>query len=178
MKNTPGRIFHLVDRRLRPPSLLTHSGLAACQQGRILHDTFIYPHPPTKSFLIDYPTPSVLSPPLRDHLRKFVLRSKVGIKDVSDQYDVWAAWGHPDELELELGGKRKWKFGNGETAELNWEPEPLRWEVSEGEVGGWDSRAPGMGWRGLVAKGDKREFCASLQILIMLVRCQIWVLRR
>lgn len=140
-------------------------------QGRILFDVFIYPHPPSSTFLIDYD--SRASPGLIETVKKFVLRSKVSLKDVSEQWDVWAAWGH--EKVNQEDGVRQWKWGTGESAGLvGWEKEqtPLPGtsgeigEVGEGEVGGWDLRAPGMGWRGLVKKGQTREFAPFISRLL------------
>lgn len=119
-------------------------------QGRILFDIHIYPHEPSSSFLIDY---DVRSPtPLVAHLKKFVLRSKVGLRDVSGEWDVWGAWGREPK-----GGEKIWKWGQGGSAGLTWMTEPERLANAEGEVGGWDLRADGMGWRGLVPKGEKRK---------------------
>ncbi|KAL7415873.1 hypothetical protein BDY24DRAFT_433393 [Mrakia frigida] len=132
-------------------------------QGRILFDVHLYPHPPTSSFLIDFD--SRTSPALIPAIKKFVLRSKVSLKDVSDQWDVWAAWDHEQAKE---DGLRSWKWGTGESAGLvGWEKEQTMLPGTSGgaegespvgleeEVGGWDLRAPGMGWRGLVRKGGR-----------------------
>lgn len=93
-----------------------------------------------------------------------MLRAKVGLKDVSDEFAPWAAWGHPAEAERALGGERSWKWGNGETAQVGWEVEPGEWPATEEELGAWDARAPGMGWRGLVRAGATRE-CSTLRRL-------------
>jgi folate-binding Fe-S cluster repair protein YgfZ len=77
-------------------------------QGRVLYDAFIYPtstpDEPTQSYLIDYPTPSTANssdtetPLLAKHLKRYVLRSKVKLRDVTEEYDTWSI------LDSTLGG--------------------------------------------------------------------------
>lgn len=121
----------------------------------------IYPHPPTSTYLIDYDPRT--APALIETIKKFVLRSKVALRDVSDQWDVWAAWAPQGTVDED--GVREWKWGAGGSAGLvGWEKEQTSLPTRDGEdaltveVGGWDLRAPGMGWRGLVRRGDRREF--------------------
>ncbi|KAJ3099593.1 Iron-sulfur clusters incorporation protein [Phlyctochytrium planicorne] len=65
-------------------------------QGRVLYDAFIYP----KNVGPSFPHPSFLvecdaeaKDPLYKHLKKYLLRAKVTITDVSDAYSVYQAWG-------------------------------------------------------------------------------------
>lgn len=121
----------------------------------------IYPHAPSSAFLIDYDDRT--APALIETIKRFVLRSKVALKDVSDQWDVWAAWDSQGGIEED--GVRQWKWGPGHSAGLvGWDKEQTPLPKREGddalsvEVGGWDLRAPGMGWRGLVRKEERREY--------------------
>lgn len=75
-----------------------------------MYDTFLYnsPTPSLSStgptYLIEYdPTPSE-APTLMSLLKRYVLRSKVRIQDVSEEWDVWAAWGSDSEGHKKPGG--------------------------------------------------------------------------
>ncbi|CAG8517520.1 5499_t:CDS:2 [Gigaspora rosea] len=64
--------------------------------GRVLYDTFIHP----KNVGTTFPHPiylvecdSRIVSDLIKHMKKYVLRSKVSIIDVSSQYNVWNMWG-------------------------------------------------------------------------------------
>ncbi|KAI7902968.1 uncharacterized protein BX663DRAFT_551830 [Cokeromyces recurvatus] len=64
--------------------------------GRMLYDTFIYPvnvgvNFPHPKFLIECPTSSKQE--LIKHLRRYLLRSKIKIRDCSDEYKLWQIWG-------------------------------------------------------------------------------------
>lgn len=133
-------------------------------QGRILYDAFIYnePAPLTSkpSFIIEYspaPEGSTDVPPLLNYLKRHVLRSKVKIRDVSDQYDVWASWG--DEVDKSWETQRTWRWGRSGAVEPVWNLEQEEggwpWGVDPGVIR--DRRAVGLGRRLLVRKGDTRE---------------------
>ncbi|KAF7723647.1 Iron-sulfur clusters incorporation protein [Apophysomyces ossiformis] len=107
-------------------------------QGRMLSDAFIYPvntgvnfvHP---KFVMDVPANSA-STVLR-HLKRYVLRSKVKIRDATEEYSVWNIWGHasiPSSSNLELVKKEK--------------------RISD--IGARDPRLPGLGYR-TVLKRDQ-----------------------
>jgi folate-binding Fe-S cluster repair protein YgfZ len=84
-------------------------------------------------------------------LRRHVLRSKVRIRDASDEYDVWAAWGS----DAKADNSRRWVRAPSGALEPVWDSWP--WGL-EGEAL-LDRRADGMGSRRLVRKGDRREQC-------------------
>jgi hypothetical protein len=76
----------------------------------------------------------------------------------------------------EWGGKQGWKWGNGGSAGPVWEVEPeslIGERPMEEEVGGWDLRAPGMGWRGLVRKGERRKDRSSSLVPTSFLRAEI-----
>lgn len=90
-------------------------------------------------------------------LKRYVLRSKVKLRDVSEEYDVWAAWGSAteSETEMEIAG-RKWSWARSGAVEPDWSGESSwPWGMEERKVR--DRRAVGMGKRLLVGKGEKRE---------------------
>lgn len=102
--------------------------------------------------------------PLDKLLPPFRLRSKVRFKDVSEEWDVWSAWGSDGVYSAESPQPlESWRFGSGGAAERVWTWEngvaPLG--ISDAEVGCWDLRAgwgaAGMGRRVFVPKGQKRE---------------------
>ena len=134
-------------------------------KGRVLHDAFVYNHSTSNGYIIEYdsrpPTAdtnpevggnSAPLPPLIKYLKQFVLRARVKVRDISDEYDIWASWGSEHEASWET--PRNWRW-----AEKSNVPEQL-WE--EGDVP-WgkeplllrDRRGVGMGQRRLVSKGVK-----------------------
>lgn len=134
----------------------------------MLYDVFIYnnPAPPSSkpSYIVEYtPAPADTPdlPPLLSYLKRHVLRSKVKVRDVSEQYDIWASWG--SEIDQSWETPRVWNWGRSGAVEPVW--------TLENEVDGWpwgtepgvirDRRGVGLGRRLLVPKGDKRE-CISL----------------
>ncbi|KAK9695322.1 ccr4 associated factor [Basidiobolus ranarum] len=74
--------------------------------GRVLYDAFIYP----KNQGLDFSSPKYLiecssevAKDLLKHIKKYVLRSKVKIQDVSQEYNVWNLWG-PKSNDILTGG--------------------------------------------------------------------------
>jgi folate-binding Fe-S cluster repair protein YgfZ len=91
-------------------------------------------------------------------LKRYVLRSKVKLRDVSNEYDIWAVWGD-SEAETE----RKWSWAGSGAVEPDWSGESeWPWGMDEREVR--DRRAVGMGRRMLVRKGERRESQNSLAL--------------
>ena len=118
-------------------------------QGRVLHDVFLFTSPatPSPTYLIDHdPFPSE-SPPLLSLLKRFVLRAKVRIRDVTPEWDVWAAWGEHSQPQ-----QRSWHWAASGAIEPVWRDSP--WGTEHGVI--LDRRALGMGRRLLVRKGDTR----------------------
>ena len=153
--------YYLLTSRL-PPTFF---------KGRVLHDAFIYNHPTSNGYILEYGSRppiadadletegnSILAPPLIKYLKQFVLRTKVKVRDISDEYDVWASWGSEHETSWET--PRNWRW-----AERSNIPEQL-W--AEGDVP-WgneslllrDRRGVGMGQRRLVSKGVKPPEAAT-----------------
>ncbi|KAF8450440.1 hypothetical protein L210DRAFT_3618109 [Boletus edulis BED1] len=124
-------------------------------QGRVLHDVFLFTSP-SPTYLIDYdPSPSE-SPPLLSLLKRFVLRSKVRIRDVTQEWDVWAAWGeHPPVQHT------SWLWAASGAVEPVWSASP--WGTEHGVI--LDRRAPGMGRRLLVRKGDTPQEASTHDVL-------------
>jgi len=124
-------------------------------QGRVLYDVFIYTHTtPSGSpgYLIEYDSRASsqsTAGPLLQMLKRYVLRSKVKLRDVSNEYDVWAAWGSDVGMET-----RKWNWARSGAVEPDWSGEnEWAWGTQKERVR--DRRAVGMGTRMLVRKGDK-----------------------
>jgi transferase CAF17, mitochondrial len=104
--------------------------------------------------MIEFDSRPSSAPPLLDLLKRYVLRSKVKVKDVSDQWDVWAAWGteaRPDD--------RRWRWSGSGAVEPVWPPDVWPWGGSQDTCSLLDRRAQGMGKRLLVPKGDTRRSC-------------------
>ncbi|KAF9226504.1 Aminomethyltransferase folate-binding domain-containing protein, partial [Gyrodon lividus] len=120
-------------------------------QGRVLHDIFLYASASltAPTYLIEHdPTPSK-SQPLLSLLKRFVLRSKVRIRDVTEEWDLWAAWGEGTGVE-----QRVWNWATSGAIEPVWRNSlDWPWGTEDGVI--LDRRAPGMGRRLLVRKGDR-----------------------
>ncbi|KAJ3999544.1 Aminomethyltransferase folate-binding domain-containing protein [Lentinula boryana] len=127
-------------------------------QGRVLYDLFVFSDHSTNgrpAYVLEYDSHSSDTPSLHDLLKRYVLRAKVKIKDVSQEYDSWAAWG--SEKDLEWDAQRDWLFAGSHAIEPVWPPtEEWPWGSQEHIIR--DRRAIGMGHRLLVRKGDQRTF--------------------
>lgn len=81
-----------------------------------------------------------------------MLRSKVRVRDVTQEWDVWAAWGEPSQVE-----QRSWNWAASGAVEPVWRDSPTSpWGTEHGII--LDRRAPGVGRRLLVHKGDRRPW--------------------
>ncbi|CAO3702964.1 unnamed protein product [Rhizopus stolonifer] len=77
-------------------------------QGRMLYDTFIYPvnvgvNFPHPKYLLDIP--SNAKDTMIRHLKRYILRSKVKVRDCKD-FQLWHVWGHLQKTNPELIPKR------------------------------------------------------------------------
>lgn len=120
-------------------------------QGRLLYDVFIYPlnrglNFPHPVFLLDCALPSL--PELHTHLRRYLLRSKVQIRNATDQYVLWGIW-----------GPRAHEFWGAPPKEPEDMPRGSMVFKEEkcADVGCRDPRWKGMGLRVLVERKKKRE---------------------
>ena len=134
-------------------------------KGRVLHDAFVYNHPTSNGYILEHDSRppveevdpeaegnSAPAPSLIKYLKQFVLRTKVKVRDISDEYDVWASWGSEREASWET--PRNWRW-----AERSNIPEQV-WEKGETPWGNEplllrDRRGVGMGQRRLVSRGIK-----------------------
>ncbi|KDQ10010.1 hypothetical protein BOTBODRAFT_36633 [Botryobasidium botryosum FD-172 SS1] len=120
-------------------------------QGRVFYGVFFHPHPTEPNgFLVEYDSRQPLStsstpvPPLVNLLKRFILRAKVRVRSVGEEWDVWSAWGGKELVEP------SWKWARSGAVEPIW----ADLESHAGKEGIADLRAPGMGRRILVRKGD------------------------
>ena len=120
-----------------------------------MYDVFLYAHKDTRgndAYYMEYDDSPSEAQPLLPMLKRFVLRSKVRITDVSDEWDVWAAWG---TQTAQIDSQRQWRWaGHSGVAEPIWSNAAAPWGSNDLEV--QDMRAPAMGRRFLVRKGDTR----------------------
>ncbi|KAG6890270.1 hypothetical protein C0992_002536 [Termitomyces sp. T32_za158] len=98
-------------------------------------------------YLLDYDSRPSDAPSLISLLKRYVLRSKVKIRDVSEEYDVWASWGNPMISQL----TRRWSQTHSGVIQPNWEGAEWPWGNKNESI--LDRRAPGMGKRFIVKKG-------------------------
>jgi hypothetical protein len=125
-------------------------------QGRVLYDVFIYTRTNPagqRGYLIDYDSRPSEATPLLDLIKRYILRSRVKVRDASDEYDVWGAWGSPGQ---EANRHWKWAEHSG-VAEPTWDLAD-EWPWGSQDEALHDMRAPGMGRRLLVKKGDLRTY--------------------
>ncbi|KAG8218718.1 hypothetical protein J3R82DRAFT_4386 [Butyriboletus roseoflavus] len=130
-------------------------------QGRVLHDIFLFTSPasPSPTYLIDHDSSPSESPSLLSLLKRFVLRSKVRIRDVTQEWDVWAAWGEYPQVQ-----QRSWHWAASGAVEPVWRDAPASpWGTEHGVI--LDRRAPGMGRRLLVRKGDRPQEASTHDVL-------------
>ena len=103
---------------------------------------------------MEYDNRSSEAPPLLPTLKRYVLRSKVKIEDVTHEYDVWSIWG--SDLTRSWETPRRWTFARSGAIEPAWpKDEPWPWGIEGCRLR--DRRAVGMGERLLTPKGDRRE---------------------
>jgi transferase CAF17, mitochondrial len=118
-----------------------------------MYDVLLYTQTDAKGqpgYLIEYdPRPSEASP-LLDVLKRQVLRAKVRVRDVSEEYSVWSAWGS-DAQEA----PPEWSWAKSGVVEPVWK-HSVRWPWGNGDLSLQDRRVPGMGTRMLAQNGEKR----------------------
>lgn len=163
IENTGGGYTGFLNASVRPYIDCPGTCTDTHHQGRVLHTAFIFPSTilnGSQTYLITHDSSSNHPHPLHILLPPFKLRSKVRIKDVSDEWEVWSAW------SSEPGGPlpaRTWKLGSGGAAECTWQwgSDIASVHAGEGELGCWDLRAGygpnGLGKQLLVPRGLRRE---------------------
>ncbi|ESK97634.1 mitochondrial protein [Moniliophthora roreri MCA 2997] len=130
-------------------------------QGRVLYDLLVFADRDINGrpgYLIEYDSRPSEATPLHDLLKRFVLRSKVKIRDATSEYDSWAAWDAYGSLE---GSIRTWQFANSGAIEPIWPNAAEQWPWGTEDRVLMDRRAPGMGIRYLVRKGDRPSITST-----------------
>lgn len=144
-----------------PPASPQYSSFLS-PQGRVLHDVFVYTRPPAvpgqPTYIIEYDSRKADAKPLYDTLKRYVLRAKVKIRDVGEEYDVYAKWGGEGGVvgPWERSGKNGWvwsKSGSGAVQPV-WGDKDADWPWGREHSRIRDRRAVGMGERILVPKGE------------------------
>ncbi|KIJ56546.1 hypothetical protein M422DRAFT_773340 [Sphaerobolus stellatus SS14] len=132
-------------------------------QGRVLADAFVYRTPTSEDkddgYIIEYDARPSKAPPLVSILKRYVLRSKVKIRDVSDEWDVWAAWGISDKPD-----DRKWRWSRSGAVEPVWETKEWPWGGVQNHFSILDRRAYGMGHRRVVRQGDPSPDASECEV--------------
>ncbi|THV08625.1 Aminomethyltransferase folate-binding domain-containing protein [Dendrothele bispora CBS 962.96] len=132
-------------------------------QGRVLYDLLIYTEASTDGrpkYLIEYDSRASDGPSLHDLLKRYVLRAKVKIRDVSAEYDVWAAWGSK-ETSSPGSSIPQWMFASSGAIEPVWANASEQWPWGSEDRMIRDRRAPGMGCRVLVGKNDRPSLAST-----------------
>ncbi|CAO3625724.1 unnamed protein product [Cunninghamella blakesleeana] len=114
-------------------------------QGRMLYDVFIYPinvgeNFPHPKFIID--APFVPGNPILKHLKRYILRSKIKIKDVSEDYHLYHIWGK-SHLPTVMNAKDADHVPTGTLIKKN---------NQLTDIGCEDPRVHGFGYRAVIPK--------------------------
>jgi len=122
-----------------------------------MYDVFLYAT--TNGYFLEYDSRASDAPPLLSYLKRHVLRSKVKIQNVTEEYDIWAAWGSSEDSQWET--KRQWDWARSGSIEPKWnETHVWPWGTQEGTI--HDRRAVGMGSRLIVKKGTHRTQSSTI----------------
>jgi transferase CAF17, mitochondrial len=135
-------------------------------KGRVLHDIFVYTQTNAngqRGYLVEHETHSLDAPSLLTLMKRHVLRSKVRIRDVSEEYNVWAAWG--SEQENLWDTNRRWMWARSGAVEPVWDPSERPWGAEDYAMK--DRRAAGMGNRLLVKNGERRMYATLVPCLVI-----------
>ncbi|KAI9225001.1 hypothetical protein BC828DRAFT_372065 [Blastocladiella britannica] len=124
--------------------------------GRVLYDAFVYPQNvgrdfPHPAFLVDVHADHTAA--VTAHLRRYRLRTKVEIEDVSEKWDVWAAWG---PRVCQLWTRDAVAGGVPATALVVRDQQPVA------DIGCYDPRWAGLGVRAVVPKGSRPSALAEI----------------
>ena len=109
-----------------------------------------------QGFLIEYDSRISEAPALLPMLKKYVLRSKVKVRDATEQYDVWASWGTSVDSPMDRSA-REWQWGPSNAVEPVWNHTDVQWPWGSLDRTLLDRRAVGLGSRFLVNNGDRRR---------------------
>ena len=124
-----------------------------------MYDVFLYGT--ANGYLLEYDSRTAEAPSLLSYLKRHVLRSKVKFRDVTDEFDVWAAWGSSQDIVWQT--KRQWSKARSGVVEPFWpESDPWPWGSQEHVI--HDRRADGMGRRLLVKKSELREYLFQVHL--------------
>ncbi|KDQ64834.1 hypothetical protein JAAARDRAFT_145993 [Jaapia argillacea MUCL 33604] len=134
-------------------------------QGRVMYDVFVYSHTDPvkgdKGYLIEYDSQPSEATPLIPLIKRYILRSKVKVRDVTEEYDIWSAWGSEKERSWET--ERNWSWARSGAVEPVWDPEgEWPWGTEDDVIR--DRRAVGMGKRMVVRKGDRPQEASGYDV--------------
>ncbi|KAJ2955869.1 hypothetical protein NQZ79_g8201 [Umbelopsis isabellina] len=113
-------------------------------QGRVLYDTFIYPvnvgvNFPHPKFIIECSGGAI--GPLTQHMKRYILRSKVKVRDVSSDYSIWNIWG-PGTANIRSASHKEPAHHEKHLA-----GSLIKKEGRISDIGCLDPRVPGFGYR-------------------------------
>jgi len=122
-----------------------------------MYDVFLYAT--ADGYFLEYDSRTSEAPPLLSYLKRHILRSKVKVRNVIEEYDIWAAWGSSEDKQWET--RRQWNWARSGAIEPMWNvTHDWPWGTREGII--HDRRAVGMGSRLLVKKGTHRTQSSTI----------------
>lgn len=119
-----------------------------------MYDLFLYAT--SNGYLLEYDSRTSEAPSLLSYLKRHVLRSKVKIRDASEEFDVWASWGSPKDTIWDTT-ERQWNWARSGAVEPVWDSSH-EWPWGTAEHVMHDRRGVNIGRRLLVRKGDRRKY--------------------
>lgn len=110
----------------------------------MLYDTFIYPvnvgvNFPHPKFIIECSGGAI--GPLTQHMKRYILRSKVKVRDVSSDYSIWNIWG-PGTANIRSASHKEPAHHEKHLA-----GSLIKKEGRISDIGCLDPRVPGFGYR-------------------------------
>lgn len=140
--------------------IIINKKLTKLKKGRVIYDIFAYYKKSPKGhdgYILEYDSRPSEASPFIPTLKRFVLRKKVKVEDITSEYDVWSIWGSPKSSEWEC--PRQWTRAQSGVIEQRWDKEgDWPWDTKVADLLSIrDRRAVGMGQRVLVPKNEIRK---------------------
>ncbi|KAI8987804.1 hypothetical protein BDF20DRAFT_910358 [Mycotypha africana] len=134
--------------------------------GRMLYDTFIYPvnvgvNFPHPRFIIECPTASKAN--FIRHIKRYILRAKVKVRDCSEEYTLWNIWSDKnkrllmDTSSLNSSSSSISGHSSGSGPLSDGDPILIKKDRRLTDIGCFDPRVPGFGYRALVKANEDIE---------------------
>ena len=135
-----------------------------------MHDVFVYTGQSAdrQEYFLEYDQKSSGAPPLLSLLKRHILRSKVRVRDMTDELSVWAVWGSDEDRIWDT--QRSWTSSDSGVIEPVWKSNDS-WPWGSDHYSLLDRRAVGLGRRLLIRRGDERMLTLLLHLRLIIDSC-------